>query len=168
MSAYRSLKGQLFKSNPAMMVLPAPGSSASKKRSGWRGSMHFTVNRRDLMRQRFDLRGTNREIRVKQICEANAICLRRKPKKTAVSIKCVGASSFQELEAAFFTAIDESLANSAVNPEYEIQGIGAEAGNRYNLSDATGSRPRNLAPGLMLSKVCERNDPIIPPGLWLL
>jgi hypothetical protein len=25
--------------SPAMMVLPAPGSSASKKRNGWRGSI---------------------------------------------------------------------------------------------------------------------------------
>ena len=25
--------------SPAMMVLPAPGSSASRKRSGWRGSV---------------------------------------------------------------------------------------------------------------------------------
>jgi hypothetical protein len=30
---------QLLDQSPAMMVLPAPGSSASRKRSGWRGSM---------------------------------------------------------------------------------------------------------------------------------
>jgi hypothetical protein len=30
---------QLLDEQPAMMVLPAPGSSASRKRSGWRGSI---------------------------------------------------------------------------------------------------------------------------------
>jgi hypothetical protein len=57
-----------------MIVLPAPGSSASRKRSGVRGK-ELAVDRAQLVGQRLDVRGRDREHRVGQAGELDPLAL---------------------------------------------------------------------------------------------
>ena len=49
-----------------MMVLPLPGSSASRISERLAGQ-HLLVDRRDLMRERFDQRGVDGEHRIEEV-----------------------------------------------------------------------------------------------------
>ena len=66
-----------------MMVLPAPGSSASRKCSGWR-VQHLLVDRRDLVRQRHHVGGADREQRVEEVGELDAARLADEAEERAV------------------------------------------------------------------------------------
>ena len=55
-----------------MMVLPAPGSSASRKRSGWRESIS-PIDGGDLVRQRLDERGVDGQQRIEEVGQADAV-----------------------------------------------------------------------------------------------
>jgi hypothetical protein len=57
-----------------MIVLPAPGSSANKKRRLSR--QHCFVNRSDLMGERIDKRRVDSKYRIKKMGEPNALRLR--------------------------------------------------------------------------------------------
>ena len=63
-----------LRSSPAMIVLPAPGSSASRKRM--RGSLQeVVVDRLELVRQRIDAGDGEREVRVVLVGEAEPVGL---------------------------------------------------------------------------------------------
>jgi hypothetical protein len=64
-----------------------------------------------------DLGCADREVRVKQIGETDAVGLGRKPQKFTVGVECVASCIFQELEAALLTPIDEALTNPAIHAE---------------------------------------------------
>ena len=63
-----------------MMVLPAPGSSASRNRSGWRGQ-HLAVDGGDLVRQRFDPGAVDGEVGIEKMCEPDALGLGGDPEQ---------------------------------------------------------------------------------------
>ena len=63
-------------SRPAMMVLPAPGSSASRNLQGL-PRQHRPVDSSDLVGQRLDQRGVHGEQRVEEVGEADPVGLRR-------------------------------------------------------------------------------------------
>ena len=65
--------------------LAGAGSSASRKRSGWRGSI--AVDGRDLVRQRLDEGRVDREDRVEEVREADALRLGDEAEERAVAVK---------------------------------------------------------------------------------
>ena len=84
------------------------------------------------------IRGTYREIRIEKIGKPNAVSLGRESQQAAVGIERIASSSFQKLEAAFLTTIDEAFANSAVHPKHKVQGVRAEARDLHDLGDPAG------------------------------
>ena len=80
-----------------MMVLPAPGSSASRKRSGCRGSMRL-VDRGDLVRQRLDQRGVNGQDRIEEMRQADALRLGDQAEERAVAIEAPRPALLHDLE----------------------------------------------------------------------
>ena len=72
-----------------MIVLPAPGSSASRNRSGWRGSISL-VDGGDLVRQRIDERGVDGEQRIEEVGQADAVGLGDQPEQRAVAVEAPG------------------------------------------------------------------------------
>ena len=75
-----------FINKPAMMVLPAPGSSARRKRSGW-SRQHGFVDGRNLVGQRHDVRSVNREDRIEEMGHPDALRLRDQSEERTVAIK---------------------------------------------------------------------------------
>ena len=51
----------------------------------------------------------------------------RQSQQAAIGVKGVGAAGFDELERGFLAAIDQSFANPAIDPEHQIERVGAES-----------------------------------------
>ena len=99
-------------SSPAMIVLPAPGSSASRKRSGWRGQ-HRLVDRGDLVRQRIDERGVDREHGIEQMREADAVRLGDEAEEGAVAVEAPWPPCLDDLEAWLVVAVEQLVRDPA-------------------------------------------------------
>ena len=67
---------------------------------------HLAIHRRDLVRQRLDLRRGDGEIRVKEVGEPYSIGLGRKPQQPAIGVKEVTPAGLYELEANLFATIE--------------------------------------------------------------
>ena len=72
-----------------MIVLPAPGSSASRKRSGWRGSISL-VDGGDLVRQRIDQRRVDGQQRIEEVGQPDAVGFGKQPEQGAVAVEAPG------------------------------------------------------------------------------
>ena len=126
---------------------------------------HLAVDGRDLVRQRLDLRRADGEIGIEQVGEPDAVGLRRQPQQAAVGVEGVGPPGLDELEAAFLAAIDQPLADPAVDPEHEVQGVRAEARDLNDLGDPGGVEAPQSRAGLDILEV-EHSPPIGPKGLY--
>jgi hypothetical protein len=73
-------------SKPAMMVLPAPGSSASKEAQRL-ARQHRLIDGGDLMRQRIDDRGMDGQHRVEQVRQTDALRLGHQAEECAIAIE---------------------------------------------------------------------------------
>jgi hypothetical protein len=109
-----------------------------EQESQWLTRKHFAVNGCDLVGQGFDLGGTDGEIRIKKISKSDAVSLGCQPQQAAVCVERVASSSFQKLEAVFLPAIDKALADPAIHPKHEIQGVWAETGDLNDFRDPCG------------------------------
>ena len=74
-------------SSPAMMVLPAPGSSGEEEAQRL-ARQHRLVDGRDLVRQRVDDRGVDRQQRVEQMRKPDALRLGHESEQGAVATAC--------------------------------------------------------------------------------
>ena len=92
-----------------MIVLPAPGSSARRKRSGWRGSISL-VDGGDLVRQRLDERGVDGQQRVEEVGEADALGLGGEPEQRAVAVEAPRPAALDDLERRLAVAVEELAA----------------------------------------------------------
>ena len=99
-------------SSPAMMVLPAPGSSASRKRSGWRGQ-HVLVDGGDLVRQRIDDGGVDRQHRVEQMGQPDALRFGHQPEQRAVAVEAPGPALLDDLEPRLVVAVEQLVGDLA-------------------------------------------------------
>ena len=95
-----------------MIVLPAPGSSASRNRSGWRGSISL-VDRLDLVRQRLEVRGLDGQERVEHPGQLDPARLGGEPEELAVGVERPRPPSTQLLEPVFVLPEEHLLRNSA-------------------------------------------------------
>ncbi len=135
-----------------MIVLPAPGSSASRKRK-WLARQHLAVDGCDLVRQRFDLGGADGEIGIEQIGKPDAVGLGRKPQKAAIGIERVGTSSFQEFEAGLLASIDQALAHPTVTRKTRFSASAPNRDMETTSAIPAGSSPFSREPGLISSNV---------------
>ena len=78
-----------------MIVLPAPGSSGSRKRKRL-PRQHLAVHGGDLVGQRLNLAGGDRKVRIEQVGKADALCLRRKTQLVAISVEGERAAGDRE------------------------------------------------------------------------
>ena len=97
---------------------------------------HLAIDRRDLMRQRLDLRRRDGDVGVEEIGEADAVGLGGKPKQAAVGVEGVGPAGLDELKADLFAAHDQPLADTTVDTEDDVERVRAELGDLDDLGEA--------------------------------
>jgi hypothetical protein len=117
-----------------MMVLPAPGSSASRNLNGWR--QHLTVNRRDLVRQGLDLRSRHCDARVEKVSEANAVGFGGEAQQRSVRVEAVGPAQAGDLEGGLFARVHEALGDLAVGPKHQIERVRPEPSHLLDFREA--------------------------------
>ena len=81
------------------MVLPAPGSSASRKRIGCR----------DLVGQGLDDGGMYRQERIKQMRKPDAVCLRNKMEQATITVEAPGPSVLGGLDPGLVVTIEQHV-----------------------------------------------------------
>jgi hypothetical protein len=67
--------------------------------------------------------------------QPDAIGFGRQAQETAIGIESVGAARLDEFERALLAPIDQPLADPTINPEHEIQRIGAESRHLDHLGE---------------------------------
>ncbi len=78
---------------------------------------HLAIDGRDLVRQRLDLRRSDREVGVEQVGEPDAVRLGREAQQPAVGIKPIGPARLDKFKADLLAAIDEPLGRRGRRPE---------------------------------------------------
>ena len=71
---------------------------------------HRLVDGRDLVRQRLDERGVDREHRVEEVREADAVRLGDEPEQRAVAVEAPRAALLDDLEARLVVAVEQLVA----------------------------------------------------------
>ena len=128
----RSAKPRSFSSRssrPAMMVLPAPASSASRKRT--RASLQqIVVNRFELMRQRIDARDRKAEIWIELVGDAEHVGLQAEPEQfTVASVRRSGVLTPQRRD--LLTCQRHAAEDLALDTDQaELPAIGADGVER--------------------------------------
>lgn len=84
--------------------------------------------------------------------EPDPVCLGGEPEQATIGIKREASAGLQELEADLFAAIKQALPDPSIRPKNDVQGVGAEARDLYDLSDAFGSKALEPCAGLDLIK----------------
>ena len=74
---------------------------------------HRLVDRRDLVRQRLDHRGVDRQHRIEQVGEADALRLGDQPEERAVAIEAPGPPLLHDLEARLVVAVEQLVRDLA-------------------------------------------------------
>ena len=100
-------------SSPAMIVLPAPGSSASRKRSGWRGSISL-VDGGDLVRQRLDAARCGRPGTGRRGARGGCGGPRDEPEQGAVAVEAPGPARRRGFQGRQIGREQDALAQGAL------------------------------------------------------
>ena len=88
---------------------------------------HRLVDGRDLVRQRLDERGVDREHRVEQVREADAVRLGDEPEQRAVAVEAPGPALLDDLEPRLVVAVEQLVRDLAGRRLVdELEGVGAE------------------------------------------
>ena len=74
---------------------------------------HCVVDRRDLMRQRLDHRGVDRQDGIEQVCKPDAVRFGDEAEKRAVAIETPGATLFDHIEAGLIVAVEQLVRHLA-------------------------------------------------------
>jgi len=90
------------------------------------------------VRQRLDLGRADREIRIEQVREADAVRLGGQTQQTTVRVEGVCTPRVDSLEGRFFAAINETFSDTAIHAENQIQGISSESSDLNDLSHPLG------------------------------
>jgi hypothetical protein len=110
---------------------------------------YLAINGGDLMRQCFDLRCSDAEIRVEEVGEPYSVCLRREPEQATVGIERIAPTRLDKLEAGFLATIEEA---SPTRPFARNTMFSASAPKRATCTISAmpaGSSPFNRAPGFI-------------------
>jgi hypothetical protein len=78
------------------------------------------------MGQRFNLGRADRKVGIKKVGEPDPISLRRQAQKPSVRIKRICPAGTYKLKTRFLPTIDEPLGDSSIDPENQIDGVGAK------------------------------------------
>ena len=74
---------------------------------------HRLVDRRDLVRQRLDERGVDRQHRIEEVREADAVRLGDEAEERAVAVEAPGAALLDDLEARLVVAVEQLVRHLA-------------------------------------------------------
>ena len=77
------------------------------------------------------------KIQVKEVGEPYSIGLGRQPQQTAIGIEHVLPTRLDEFNTGLFAAVEEALANPAIDPKYNVESVGAEARDLDDFCDTT-------------------------------
>jgi hypothetical protein len=109
---------------PAMMVLPAPGSSA--RRTERLTGQHRFIDSGDLVGQRLDQRGVHGEYGVEKVGETDAMGLGCKPVGCAIAVEAPRPASLNEFDGRFVLAVEEAVGDFTIaGAIHEGERIGA-------------------------------------------
>jgi hypothetical protein len=72
---------------------------------------HRLVDGVDLVRQRFDVRRVDRQQRIEQVGQADALCFRDQPNERSVAIEAPGPTLLDDLQARFVVAAYQLIRN---------------------------------------------------------
>ena len=98
-----------------MIVLPAPGSSASRNRSGWRGSISW-YTAVIWCGKRIDDRGVHREHRVEQMGEADAMCLGHEAEEGSITVETPRPPALDDLEPRLVVPVEQLVGDLPGRP----------------------------------------------------
>ncbi len=90
--------------------LPGAGIIGEQEAQGL-ARQHLAVDRGDLMRQRLDQRGRQREVGIEQIGQPDTLGLRRQPEQVAITAKRPRPTRSSQLERSLVAAVDQPVAN---------------------------------------------------------
>jgi hypothetical protein len=106
--------------------LARPGVVRQQKPQGLPGQ-HRLVHARDLVRQRFEERGVDRQQGVEEVGQADPVGLGNQAEQGPVSVKAPGASGLDNLKARLVVPVQEDVAHAAGGVLVrELQGVRAE------------------------------------------
>ena len=130
------------------MVLPGPGiiGEQEAQRLTWE---HGLVDRRDLVRQRFDERSMYGEHGIEQMRQTDTMRLRNKPEQMPVAVEAPRASVLHDLQARFVMAIKQLVGNTARWPLVgQLKRFGAKPLHADHCDDLLGQNASDCGGGL--------------------
>ena len=89
------------------MVFPARGRPQAG--NGVAAGEHSLVDSSDLVRKRVHVRRVNRENRIKQMREADAMSLRHKPERASIAIEAPGPAHLDDLQPGLVVPVEELI-----------------------------------------------------------
>ena len=96
--------------SPATIVLPAPGSSASKETQGL-GRKHRLVGGHDLVRKRIHDRRVDCQHGVEQVSQPDPLRLGHEPEHCPVAVEASRSSGGHDLQPGFVVAVEQLVAD---------------------------------------------------------
>ena len=125
---------------------------------------HLPVDGGDLVGERLDLGGADREVGVEQVRQPEPVCLRREAEQAAVGVEAVGAARFEELEGRLLPAVDQPFADAAVHPEDEVERVRPEPGDLDDFGQAGGVQAPQAGARLDVFEHCHAGPIIARSG----
>ena len=125
---------------------------------------HRLVDRGDLVRQRIHERGVDREHRIEEVREADAVRLGDEAEERAVAVEAPRAARLDDLEARLVVAVEDLVGDAAVR----VRGRRASArpsratATLTTVTAASGRMPRTVASGWRSSRVTLNKCPLPP------
>ena len=93
-------------------------SEQEAQRLAWQ---HLGIDRRDLMRQRFDPRSMDSHVGIEQVREPDAHCFRCQPEQMPIAVEAERTTVREDIDAVLFRAEEKALPDSAINTINYIQ-----------------------------------------------
>ena len=116
---------------------------------------HLPVHGRDLVGERIDARGVDRDVRVEEVRETDPVRLGDEPKERAVTVEGPGTPGLDQLQGGLLVAVDEAIANRACGIlERELRGLIAEPLALHDLGGPAGCQSLDVGSRLQVLKVC--------------
>lgn len=108
---------------------------------------HRAVDRRQLVRERFNVRGAHGGVGVEQMCELDPECLRIQPERISVAIKRPAAARRDFPDPGLVLTAEDPVAEAVRSPPRDLYRVRAVRTRCHDLDRALARDPRQAAAG---------------------
>ena len=148
-----------------MIVLPAPGSSASRKRKRL-AREHLLVDGRDLVRQGVDERRVDGEERIEEVGEVDAVGLRDQPEESAVGVEAPGRAGRGDFERRLTVPVEELVPEPALGVLVRGLEDAAVPLDAHDRNESVGQDALNRGAGLEVFETSHVLDRVVFCPAW--